>query len=71
VEQRIVAACRSWRWSCVQLRDRFPEFEARHEAPYGFPNLQWGRGHLNVAGHRAVAELLADEIARLRARDLL
>jgi hypothetical protein len=71
VERRIVAACRNWGWSCVQLRDRFPEFEAQHEAPFGFANSQWGRGHLNAAGHRAAAELLADEIARLRARDLL
>lgn len=63
-EMRVMAACRERGLSCVNLRDAFPAFRARHEAPYGFPNTAWNVGHLNAAGHRAAGELLAEELSK-------
>ena len=70
--ERIFAAlCAQHGWSCVNLRDAFPAFAERFESPYGFPNSEWNRGHMNAAGHAATALLLRDEVARRLSRDLL
>ena len=71
VEARILERCAASGWSCVSLRERFDEFAARYESPYGFANSAWGQGHMNAAGHHAAAEILTTELARLRALDLL
>ena len=70
--ERIFASeCAARGWSCVNLRDTFAEFAARWESPYGFPNSEWNRGHMNESGHAATALLLHAEMARLIALDLL
>lgn len=63
-EARVMAACRERGLSCVNLRDVFPTFRAQNDAPYGFSNTAWNVGHLNAAGHRAAAALLADELEK-------
>jgi hypothetical protein len=63
-ERRIFAACATHGWSCVNLRESFAEFAARWEAPYGFANSGWNRGHMNAAGHRAAGALLARELSK-------
>jgi hypothetical protein len=63
-ERRLFAACAARGWSCVNLRESFPEFAARWEAPYGFANSGWNTGHMNAAGHRAAGALLARELVR-------
>jgi lysophospholipase L1-like esterase len=71
VEQRLVAVCLDRGWSCVNLRDAFPDFAARRIAPFGFANTAYNNGHLNADGHQAAAMLLEREMERLRAGDLL
>jgi len=63
-ERRLFAACVARGWSCVNLRESFPEFAAHWEAPYGFANSSWNTGHMNAAGHRAAGALLARELSR-------
>jgi hypothetical protein len=70
-ERVFARTCAARALSCANLRDAFPAFAARFEAPYGFPNSAWNYGHMNEAGHAAAAALLDAELARLRARDLL
>lgn len=71
VEAALADLCRLRGWSCVNLRDAFPEFAARRDSPYGFANTAWNQGHMNARGHRAAAALLAEELERLAARGLL
>lgn len=70
-ERVFAEECAAHGWSCVDLRDAFRAFAARFESPYGFPNSAWNEGHMNEGGHAATAQLLRDEVARLRAHDLL
>ena len=63
-ERRLFAACAAQGGSCVNLRESFPEFAARWEAPYGFANSNWNTGHMNAAGHRAAGALLARELVK-------
>ncbi len=35
------------------------------EAPFGFPNSNFNRGHMNVVGHRLAAAALSDELKRV------
>lgn len=49
----------------VSLREKFPELAAAGQAPYGFGNTRFNWGHWNRYGHRAAAELLAEECQRL------
>ena len=65
IEQRVTARCRARGWSCVNLRQGFPEFATTHSAPYGFPNTGFNVGHMNAAGHSLAGDLLADELARV------
>ena len=51
-----------------QLVDPLPDFQrllGHGVLPRGFQNTRPGSGHLNVVGHRAVAELLAEAIDRV------
>lgn len=60
-ESSIQDACRKLRMSCVFTRSTFPRFVASGTFPNGFPNTRPKRGHLNAAGHAAVAEVLGHE----------
>lgn len=71
VEAEVVRYCTESRTSCVFARAAWPEFVARHGTPFGFPNGQWNFGHPNAEGHRALGQLLADELLSLRRRGLL
>jgi len=70
VERRFTAWCQTRGASCVNLRSTFDAFRGQGRAPSGFPNYNFGHGHLNPEGHKAAAELLAQELERLRARGL-
>jgi lysophospholipase L1-like esterase len=70
-EALVTAACAARGWSCVNLRESFADFAARHASPYGFANSRFNAGHMNDAGHAAAAELLRRELERLAALDLL
>jgi hypothetical protein len=70
VEARFNRWCQTNAVSCVNLRTTFDEFRRRGRAPTGFPNSNFGLGHLNQEGHRAAADLLAAELERLRALGL-
>jgi hypothetical protein len=69
-EMRFDRYCRAAHMSCVNFRSSFDEFRRTGTAPYGFPNSRFGGGHLNAAGHAAVARQLADEIRRLQQNGL-
>lgn len=69
-ERRFDRYCRETHMSCVNFRDSFDEFRKTGTAPYGFPNSRFGGGHLNAAGHAAVARQLAKEIRRLQQNGL-
>lgn len=56
--------------SCVHLGPAFSSFAARRATPYGFPNRGFNVGHLNHAGHGAVAAALAGELLRLRSHGI-
>jgi len=71
IERRAIDYCRRNGVSIVDLRDVFLQFERAQSSPFGFPNSQYGFGHLNAEGHRALAGLLASELKGLRARGLL
>jgi hypothetical protein len=70
MERRFTGWCSSTGTSCVNLRSVFEDFRRRGRAPSGFPNSNFGFGHLNREGHIAAANLLAAELERLRARGL-
>jgi hypothetical protein len=70
MERRFTQWCQSTGTSCVNLRSVFDEFNRRGRAPTGFPNSNFGFGHLNQEGHIAAANLLAAELERLRALGL-
>lgn len=70
VERRFDAWCGASGASCVNLRAFFADFARRGRAPAGFPNSRFGRGHLNRDGHRAAAELIAEELEDVRRRGL-
>jgi lysophospholipase L1-like esterase len=69
-ELRFERYCGATHMSCVNFRASFDEFRRTGTAPYGFPNSRFGDGHLNAAGHAAVARQLADEIRRLQQNGL-
>jgi|GEM_PF-878819 len=69
-EIRFDRYCRETHMSCVNFRASFEEFRRTGTAPYGFPNSRFGGGHLNTAGHAAVARQLAKEIRRLEQNGL-
>jgi len=69
-EVRFERYCATAHMSCVNFRASFDEFRRSGTAPYGFPNSRFGGGHLNTAGHVAVARQLANEIRRLRQNGL-
>ncbi|MEA2325443.1 MAG: hypothetical protein QOE68_402 [Thermoanaerobaculia bacterium] len=69
-EIRFDRYCRETHVSCVNFRASFDQFRRTGTAPYGFPNSRFGGGHLNAAGHVAVAHQLADEIRRLQQNGL-
>lgn len=69
-ELRFDRYCRATHQSCVNFRASFEEFQRTGTAPYGFPNSGFGGGHLNPAGHVAVARLLANELRRLQQHGL-
>jgi hypothetical protein len=70
VEEVFTAECRKASLSCVNMRTVFDDYRNRGEAPFGFPNSKFGKGHLNASGHAAAARLLESEMERLRARGL-
>jgi hypothetical protein len=70
IEQRFLMNCRAANQSCVDLRAAFGGFSAKGRAPFGFPNSRFGEGHMNAAGHRAAAALIAAELSSVRRRGL-
>ena len=70
VEKRVLAYCRERRISVVNMRETFPRFDRDQMSPFGFPNSEYGTGHLNAGGHEALALLLVNELEGLRARGL-
>jgi lysophospholipase L1-like esterase len=69
-EIRFDLYCRTANVSCVNFRASFDEFRRNGTAPCGFPNSRFAGGHLNPAGHAAVARLLASELRRLQQNGL-
>jgi hypothetical protein len=69
-ETRFDRYCRATQSSCVNFRASFEEFQRTGTAPTGFPNSRFAYGHLNPAGHAAVARLLASELRRLQQHGL-
>ncbi len=67
----ILDICAAEGWSCRSTREFSRQFAASGTAPAGFPNSGFNWGHLNTAGHAAVAALLDDEVRRLGERGLL
>jgi lysophospholipase L1-like esterase len=65
VEQRFDAACAELALSCVNPRARFQSLVDAGTPPYGFANSAPNSGHLNAAGHAALAEALVQELGRL------
>lgn len=50
----------------VDVTDRFVQhFNSTYELPYGFSNTTPGSGHLNVLGHRLIAEELYGHVAQV------
>jgi hypothetical protein len=70
IERRFLMNCRAANRSCVDLRAAFGGFSAAGRAPFGFPNSRFGEGHMNAAGHRAAAMLMAAELSNVRRRGL-
>ncbi len=69
-EIRFERYCRETTTSCLNFRESFEGFQRIGTAPYGFPNSRFAGGHLNTAGHVAVARLLAMELRRLQQNGL-
>jgi hypothetical protein len=69
-EARFERYCRETHMRCVNFRASFEEFRRAGTAPYGFPNSRFGGGHLNAAGHAAVARQLVTEIRSLQQNGL-
>ncbi len=70
-ERAFDAACAGASIRCINFRSEHASFAARRTSPYGFVNTRFNFGHMNAEGHRAVAEVLAREMERLAADDLL
>ena len=71
VERLIARRCRERGWSCIDTREAHARMAQEGIPIYGLPNNGVGRGHMNPTGHRLLAELVAAELARLAAHDLL
>jgi hypothetical protein len=70
LERRLLEACRATRVSCLSTRERMLEMRRRGQLAGGLSTREVGTGHLNVAGHRTMAEAMWDLVrARLRSRD--
>lgn len=51
----------------IDMTQPFTEmYNTTHQLPHGFITGEIGTGHLNAAGHKAIAQALADKIAQLR-----
>lgn len=66
VRRRMLAHCAKIGLSCLEPIDPFLALARDYRSPFGFLNSQFNFGHMNPAGHAALAETLADELARLR-----
>ncbi|PWM99003.1 MAG: hypothetical protein DBX37_05670 [Massilioclostridium sp.] len=52
---------------CVDLGNDFlEEFQKTFQVPYGFHNTTLGSGHLNVTGHRIIADAIMEYIGGIR-----
>ena len=64
-ENRIRVLADSHGFPAVLLADRIRDYaESQHEFLHGFANATLGEGHWNVAGHRLVGQILAEELRR-------
>lgn len=63
IEAEFDAVCVEASLSCVNMREAFEGMLARHEPPFGFSNTTMNVGHLNAAGHVAIAAALFDELS--------
>ncbi len=64
---RFADSCRGAGIDFINLHDAFVRhYDATGEFPRGFPNSRPGDGHLNVVGHRLIAEALFDYLENTR-----
>jgi len=66
VRRRMLAHCAKIGLSCLEPAEPFLALARDYRSPFGFLNSQFNFGHMNPAGHAALAETLAAELARLR-----
>jgi lysophospholipase L1-like esterase len=69
-EIRFDRFCGETHMRCMNFRASFEAFRRAGTAPYGFPNSRFGGGHLNAAGHAAVARQVVSEIRSLQQNGL-
>lgn len=70
IEMAVLEAAGARGLRVIQMREAWPKFADAGRAPFGFTNSAFNKGHLNLAGHRAVGEALATEIEALRSSGL-
>ncbi len=66
----LLKLCREKGIRCVWLGDTFAPLMTT-VSPYGFPNTEYNKGHLNPLGHQRVGECLARELLELHSRGVL
>jgi len=66
-ERRILAHCAARRFSCTSTRGGYERFAREGRSPFGFATSAFNEGHLNVAGHALLADVIAEELRRLHA----
>lgn len=52
--------------SFISTSNEYPFFAAHRIAPFGFGNTGYNKGHMNVHGHQAAANVSSREIVRLK-----
>jgi hypothetical protein len=57
--------------SFVNTRTHYGPLATRGLAPFGFGNTTYNAGHMNKFGHQVASDVLAIELAKLKANDLL
>ena len=65
MESELSKVCREQKISFVTTRSAYESFKARNLSPFGFSNSNFNVGHCNRDGHQAIADLLADELAKV------
>jgi hypothetical protein len=65
METELSKICRQQKISFVTTRSLHDRFKSRNISPFGFSNSKFNVGHCNWDGHQAIADLLAEELARV------